>query len=72
MENEQYYNKKEKSSFWGNRDLYYYNSNLRGSKEHWDMYHSLFEDTKNHWKRFFYNNEISQGPCMIRGKGYTI
>jgi hypothetical protein len=72
MENEKYYNKKEKLSFWGNRDLYYYNSNLLGSKEHWNMYHSLFDNKKSHWKKFFYNNDISQGPITIRSKGYTI
>ena len=72
MGDEQYYNKKETSTFWGNRDLWYYDSNLPGSKEHRAMYLSLFDDKRNHWKNWFADGDIKKGPIKIKSKDYII
>lgn len=72
IEDERYYNIKEPSTFWGNRDLWYYNSNLPGSKEHWDMYHSLYDNSRNHWKTWFIDEDISKGPIKMRSKDYIL
>jgi len=69
---EQFYNKKNTSAFWGNRDQWYYNSKLPGSKEHWAMYQSLFDDERNHWKNWFADSNIDKGPIKIKSKDYII
>ncbi|NDB57946.1 hypothetical protein EB001_05825, partial [bacterium] len=69
---EQYYNKKNTSTFWGNRDLWYFNTDLPGSKEHWAMYQSLFDDKRNHWKNWFADSDIDKGPVNIKSKDYMI
>jgi len=72
ISDEKYYNKKETSTFWGNRDLWYYDSDLPGSKEHRIMYHSLFNNEKNHWKNWFLDRDIGKGPIKIKSKDYII
>jgi hypothetical protein len=69
---EQFYNKKNTSAFWGNRDQWYYNSKLPGSKEHQIMYQSLFDDERNHWKNWFADSNIDKGPIKIKSKDYII
>ena len=71
-ENEEYYNVKEESTFWGNRDLWYFNSTLPGSKEHWSLSRSLYDNGKEHRKRFFAWKDLELGPAKIKSKGYTI
>jgi len=70
---EKFYNKKELSTFWGNRDQWFFNSNLPGSKEHWEtIYLSLFKEERSHWKNWFYNNDVNQGFKKIKSKDYII
>jgi len=72
INDEKYYNKKEISTFWGNRDLWYYDSDLPGSEEHRMMYKSLFNDEKKHWKNWFQDENIFNGPIKIKSKDYKI
>jgi len=69
---EKFYNEKISVAFWGNRDQWFFNSDLPGSKEHWSMYLSLFNDDKRHWQDFFIKNDMSNGPKKINSKDYII
>jgi len=70
---EKFYNKKESSVFWGNVDQWFFNSDLPGSKEHWEsIYLSRFREDNSHWKKFFFDNDIFKGHNKIRSKDYII
>ena len=70
---EQFYNKKELTTFWGNRDQWFFNSDLPGSKEHWEtIYLPLFRQDRSHWKTWFHNNDINQGFKKIKSMDYII
>ena len=70
---EQFYNKKELTTFWGNRDQWFFNSDLPGSKEHWEtIYLPLFRQDRSHWKTWFHNNDVNQGFKKIKSIDYTI
>ena len=70
---EQFYNKKELTTFWGNRDQWFFNSDLPGSKEHWEtIYLPLFRQDRSHWKTWFHNNDVNQGFKKIKSMDYTI
>ena len=72
-DDEQFYNKKELSTFWGNRDQWFFNSDLPGSKEHWEtIYLPLFRQDRSHWKTWFHNNDINQGFKKIKSMDYII
>jgi len=70
---EQFYKHKEYNATIGNVDQWYYNSTLPNAKEHWKAIHlSHFEKEKSHWRRFFYDSDISKGHEKIRSKNYII
>lgn len=70
---ERFYNKKELTTFWGNRDQWFFNSELPGSKEHREtIYLPLFREDRSHWKTWFHNNDINQGFKKIKSIDYTI
>lgn len=70
---ERFYNKKELTTFWGNRDQWFFNSGLPGSKEHREtIYLPLFREDRSHWKTWFHNNDINQGFKKIKSIDYTI
>ena len=70
---EQFYNKKELTTFWGNRDQWFFNSDLPSSKEHWEtIYLPLFRQDRSHWKTWFHNNDVNQGFKKIKSMDYTI
>jgi hypothetical protein len=69
---ETFYNEKTDIAFWGNRDTWFFNTDLPGSKEHWAMYQSLYKEDKQHWKPFFNDQDMHQGPMKITSKDYTL
>ena len=72
MKGEKYYNKEESNSFQDNRDSWYFNTDLPGSKEHWNMCLSLFDDKKSYRRNWFYQNDIEKGPKKIPSRNYII
>ena len=58
---------------WGNRDQWYFNSDHPGSKEHWALYRSTFDDSKQHWKPWYNDrNTIDSGFINSMSKNYYI
>lgn len=72
-DNEKFFNEHNISSFWGNRDTWYFNTDFPNSKKHWEeIYLSHFDSKHTHWKDFFINKTIDEGHRKILSKDYII
>ena len=69
---ETFFNEKAPIGFWGERDTWFFNTDLPGSKEHWAMYQSLYKEDKEHWKPFFIDNDFFKGPRPILSREYIL
>ncbi len=51
--NEKFYDVKNTTDIWGNRDQWFFNSKYPGSDAHWKMYQSTFEQNKTHYRGWY-------------------
>ena len=71
-DNETYYQGNNKSAFFGNRDIWYFDSDLPGSREHWQsMYLSLWEKENEHWENFLHSDK-NLGYRKIKSRPYIV
>jgi hypothetical protein len=71
--NEKFYDVKNTSDIWGNRDQWYFNSQYPGSNVHWEIYQSTFKDNKKHYKNWYNNNSsIESGFRNAISQDYII
>ena len=70
---EEFYDAKNTSNIWGNRDQWFFNSTYPGSDTHWKMYQSTFKDNKKHYKNWYNNNSsIESGFRNAISQDYII
>jgi hypothetical protein len=70
---EEFYDAKNTSNIWGNRDQWFFNSTYPGSDIHWKMYQSTFKDNKKHYKNWYNNNSsIESGFRNAISRDYII
>jgi len=71
---EKFYNDRNISTLWGNRDTWYYNNDLPNSQKHWEtIYLPILEDKNKHWRDFFNNKDnLDLGYKKILSKNYII
>jgi hypothetical protein len=73
IDDEKFFLAKNPFHVWGNRDQWYFNSDHPGSKEHWALYRSTFDDSKQHWKPWYNDrNTIDSGFINSMSKNYYI
>ena len=71
-DNETYYQGYNKLAFFGNRDVWYFDSDLPDSRKHWEsMYLSLFKEENKHWVDFLYGDK-ELGYRKIRSRPYIV
>lgn len=57
QENEKFFTKKSKGPIWGQRDQWWFNSQLPGSQRHWAIYLSHFLKENEHWQKWYNDGE---------------
>lgn len=73
LKNEEFFTIKNPFHIWGNRDQWYFNSDHPGSRKHWAMYLSTFDEKYAHWKKWYNDgNSIDSGFINSMSRDYII
>jgi len=72
-DNEQFFLGKNSAHIWGNRDQWFFDSAHPGSKKHWEMYRSTFDEKYQHWRKWYNDgNSIDSSFINSISRDYII